>query len=734
MNSKYTKILDYLQKYGGEQYKKIDKCKNIEEKQYMEEAADAGKEARQLFTDIAEEIAKATHFGLGRITQWQNSGTFVSYFWTQLKKSEFIDSNISLSLFAEKVEDVFRFRISIELMDDKSTKEECERFAKLQDIPLESGLVYVAGGNNKGKFEVLSERDNNIVKAQKHQKIQVSYIVSDAESDEEFISLIKDYSLVLVKYYEYVMDDNEKKKLEAFLKYIGPENDLSGYVKSYKLIFYKSFFELCSIGSVKKSELAEKFQSFYASRIEHGLQPDYEVTSTIANADKSTTENILKVIMDHPYAAIRKTGFFTCDDDNFIINSELFSELSKENIADILNLVNKKIDYYYSQYEHKKDIQKSKVKEGEEQLSTKDIVEQIKNYIASKGFSYEGNLIENFYLSLKSKPFVILAGTSGTGKTKLVKLFAEAIGAKYMLVSVRPDWSDSTDLFGHTNLKGEFVSTEIINFIKAAKEHLDYPYFLCLDEMNLARVEYYLSDFLSLIETRKNENGEIVTNPIQLDKAASDFKGLYLPENLYIIGTVNMDETTFPFSKKVLDRANTIEFSYVDLLPQFDFDEAKGHPVPQSNDFLKTKYITLKTDISSTQQNSVVKICQDLQKINEILKEANAHVGYRVRDEIVFYMLNNEEADLIDYKDALDNEIMQKILPRIQGSSIAVKDLLCKLFKKFAGDYTGLSQNLIWEQMDKYIESKPCTYKKSAEKICYMMRRYEEDGFTSYWL
>ena len=603
MNSKYAKILDYLQKYGGEQYKRIDKCKNDEEKQYMKDAAEAGKEARQLFTDIAEEIAEVTHFDFERITQWQNSGTFVSYFWTQLKKSEFQESNISLSLFAEKVEDVFRFRISIELMDDKSTKDECEKFAKLQDIPLENGLVYIAGGNNKGKFEVLSERDNNIVKARKYQKIQVSYILPEVESDEEFVNLINDYSLVLVKYYEYVMADNENK-----------------------------------------------------------------------------------------------------------------------------------IDYHYSQYEHKNVLKENNMKEGGEQLSTKDILEQIKDYISSKGFSYEGNLIENFYLSLKSKPFVILAGTSGTGKTKLVKLFAEAIGAKYMLVSVRPDWSDSTDIFGHTNLKGDFVSTEILEYIKDAKEHLEYPYFLCLDEMNLARVEYYLSDFLSLIETRKMENKMIVTNPIQLDKSAGDFKGLYLPENLYIVGTVNMDETTFPFSKKVLDRANTIEFSYVDLLPDFDFEDAKGYPVPQSNSFLKTKYITLKTDISIAQQSIVVNICQDLQEINKILKDANAHVGYRVRDEIVFYMLNNEEADLMDYKDALDNEIMQKILPRIQGSSIAVKELLCKLFKKFAGDYTGLNHSQIWEQMDKYIEDKTCTYKKSAEKICYMMRRYEEDGFTSYWL
>ncbi len=116
------------------------------------------------------------------------------------------------------------------------------------------------------------------------------------------------------------------------------------------------------------------------------------------------------------------------------------------------------------------------------ELSIKESMELIKEYIASKSFSYDGELIENFYLSLKSKPFVILAGTSGTGKTRLVRLFAEAIGANYKLVSVRPDWSDSSDLFGHVNLKGEFVPGAIIDYInEAAKpENINIPYFLCV--------------------------------------------------------------------------------------------------------------------------------------------------------------------------------------------------------------------------------------------------------------
>lgn len=119
---------------------------------------------------------------------------------------------------------------------------------------------------------------------------------------------------------------------------------------------------------------------------------------------------------------------------------------------------------------------------------------------------------------------------------------------------------------------------------------------------------------------------------------------IYIPENLYLIGTVNMDETTFPFSKKVLDRANTIEFSYVDLVP--DFEEVQDAEACEvTNDFLKSEYIVLKKDVDVEDQNFVIKICSQLQSINEILQEANSHVGYRVRDEIVFYMLNNKRVD-----------------------------------------------------------------------------------------
>lgn len=386
---------------------------------------------------------------------------------------------------------------------------------------------------------------------------------------------------------------------------------------------------------------------------------------------------------------------------------------------------------------------------GEGKVSIKDDIKRINNYITFNGFTYENGLIENFYLSLKSKPFVILAGTSGTGKTRLVRLFAEAVGAtpengRYKMVPVRPDWSDSSDLFGHVDLNGNFVPGAIIDFVKKAELDGSYPYFLCLDEMNLARVEYYLSDILSVIETRDFKDGRIQSSPLidhtyyGADTAAAGRYGtVLLPENLYIIGTINMDETTFPFSRKVLDRANTIEFSFVDLMPNFETVTSNSpQALNLNNTFLKTEFLLLSQ--CSKESESVSGYCLELQKINKILQQANAHVGYRVRDEIVFYLLNNKKYDLLPEEQAMDNELMQKILPRIQGSSLSVKTMLCELFKLCAGDYDGyqVQNDNVSDKMSKALRdtNRKIKYRHSAEKIELMIRRFEEDGFTSYWL
>ena len=411
--------------------------------------------------------------------------------------------------------------------------------------------------------------------------------------------------------------------------------------------------------------------------------------------------------------------------------------------------LNKFIEAYKAYYDkvfltsEENDVQ---VEEGEGELQVGQQIEGIFEYINSKGFVYDEKLLKNFYLSLKSKPFVLLAGTSGTGKTRLVRLFAEAIGAygsgRYKQIAVKPDWSDSMDLFGHVNLDNRFVPGAIVEFIKKAADDPDkLPYILCLDEMNLARVEYYFSDFLSIIETRDLVEDEIVTDNLVPkvcysgdEDAEKLYSNLMIPENLYIIGTVNMDETTFPFSKKVLDRANTIEFSYVDFNLPESISSNEAEAVEVKNEFLRSDYLKLRIDCIDKWE-AVKKFNYDITKINSVLEKSDSHFGYRMRDEIIFYMLYNDEFGLLDEKEAFDNQIMQKILPRIQGSSESTANILRELFKICAGSFINNNGQTDGHKMKSYLDNKGIAdYPKSAEKICKMLRRYEDDDFTSFWV
>ncbi|MEG0384090.1 MAG: AAA family ATPase [Solibacillus sp.] len=360
------------------------------------------------------------------------------------------------------------------------------------------------------------------------------------------------------------------------------------------------------------------------------------------------------------------------------------------------------------------------------EIDNSSIPSHIHTYLTQKGFLYSQQNIANLYLSLRSKPFVILSGISGTGKTKVVQLFANAVGAtqdngRYQLIPVRPDWSDSSDLLGYTDLKGDFVKGQLTEMVIRASENPDYPHFVVLDEMNLARVEYYLSEFLSVIESRDRQNGKITTSTL----VRVGEKEYGLPNNLYIIGTVNMDETTYPFSKKVLDRANSIEFNDINLTSYSMLSDSTEEvsPVNVHNDQFASQYLFLK-EAYSQYKEIIEEVSVYLEKINKQLQLIYAQVGYRVRDEICFYMIYNEEMKLLEEDEAMDFCIMQKILPRISGAGTDVEDLLKALFEEFAG-----------VNYKEEIEiSTAATYPQSAKKVQEMLKRLGRQGFTSFWV
>lgn len=341
--------------------------------------------------------------------------------------------------------------------------------------------------------------------------------------------------------------------------------------------------------------------------------------------------------------------------------------------------------YYEGFIAYKEEGTKYEVIYGRKEvyLDQQSIIDHVSSYIQSKGFYYEEKDLINFFLSLKTKPFVILSGISGTGKTKIVQWFAESLGAteengQFTLIPVRPDWSDSSDLLGYVNLQGEFQERPLIKVLENADANPNRPYFVVLDEMNLARVEYYFSDFLSVIESRKWKDGKIVTSPVLPESIAN--KHIMIPSNVYIIGTVNMDETTHPLSKKVLDRANTIEFNTVNL-DYFNFlmDVEEKEAEIASNRSLETEYLHLK-ECFKENEDLVRNISNILIEINKTLESVGAQVGYRIRDEICFYMAYNEQGKLLSFDEALDYQIYQKILPRLAGSDGRTEEVLKQLY------------------------------------------------------
>lgn len=341
----------------------------------------------------------------------------------------------------------------------------------------------------------------------------------------------------------------------------------------------------------------------------------------------------------------------------------------------------------------------------DEIMQTTDNNEQIMiisvyDFIKNKGFTFPRHQIINYYLSLKTKPFVILTGISGTGKTKITELFAKAVcenfEKQYLLLPVRPDWNDDKYLLGYYNpLTKKYQSTPFLDFIMQAEQDRGNPYFVCLDEMNLARVEYYFSTFLSAMESNKKiklhsetdiktESGKVISNEIEI------------PPNLFFTGTVNMDETTYRFSPKVLDRANTIEFTEIELLkPRENENSSSDKPDLIGlfnryflNDEVRNNGITsnIYRDWEDKNWNYLLGFLDSINK--ESLEKNNLHFGYRIRDEILRYIYFAEKLGSSDFTTdtALDFQIKQKILPRIKGPE-SIRPALESLRDKISDKY-----------------------------------------------
>ncbi|WP_299109188.1 McrB family protein [uncultured Winogradskyella sp.] len=372
----------------------------------------------------------------------------------------------------------------------------------------------------------------------------------------------------------------------------------------------------------------------------------------------------------------------------------------------------------------------------------------------NSGLFYSPELITRYIASLATKPFVLLSGLSGSGKTKLAEAFAKWIcksEEQYTLIPVGADWTNREPLLGYVNAldNDEYILPEngaLKLLIEANKEeNKNKPYFLILDEMNLSHVERYFADFLSVMES-KNEfklhsSEENLNKKDKFKNSPEVPNALTWPKNLYVIGTVNIDETTYMFSPKVLDRANVIEFrvsdtdisDFLNNPKDIELEKLNGKGANMATNFIEIA--TAIKDGEKIEEDYRLKDNQDI--INDFFKElqkSGAEFGYRTAFEISKLIYKLEEFGLSDENDKLDIAIMQKMLPKLHGSRTKLTRTLKPLAKlclidlndKFDKEYFENFENIDFKK-DVNIK-----YKLSFEKIMRMYKNAIENGFASY--
>ena len=367
-------------------------------------------------------------------------------------------------------------------------------------------------------------------------------------------------------------------------------------------------------------------------------------------------------------------------------------------------------------------------------------INTIINHINETGLLYSPSLIKRFAFSLMAKRFLILSGLAGSGKTQLALAFAKALvedkEKQMCMVSVGADWTNREPLLGYPNaLKaGEYIKPEngvLDLLIEANKpQNASKPFFLILDEMNMSYVERYFADFLTAMESHeaialwKECNNECESCECEVPERIG------LPDNLFIIGTINVDETTYMFSPKVLDRANVIEFKisidemteFLDGIRQVDCSSISSKAAEMGADFVRLANCKDFDNIEAT--------TDALKAFFTELKNVNAEFGYRSATEIFRFISqahnNDDTAEKMSKEEVLDAAILQKLLPKLHGSRKKLEPALKGLWKLCFDPSIKDTMQIARENVDKAI------YKESADKILRMYESAYANGFTSF--
>ena len=369
-------------------------------------------------------------------------------------------------------------------------------------------------------------------------------------------------------------------------------------------------------------------------------------------------------------------------------------------------------------------------------------IEQFQSKLIESGLRFSKELIKRFIASLCTKPFVILSGLSGSGKTKIAQSFVKWIcesEKQYKIVPVGADWTNREPLLGYPNgLVGvEYITPDsgVIHLLMEAvkEENGSKPFFLILDEMNLSHVERYFADFLSIMES--NDTIKLYTGNKRksLDGLEIDLE-IGWPKNVFIIGTVNIDETTYMFSPKVLDRANVIEFRITEKEIKSFLEKPS---TPDLSKLTKEGVSMAESFLSIAHSETIVKndkLAKELVCFFKQLQPVGAEFGYSSASEIMqlltkLKMLDNTITD----SSCLDIAIMQKLLPKLHGS----RSKLVKILIALSGlCLEGITLEECEKKFDDYYKNNfvglSIKYPISFEKIIRMYKNVLANGFTSY--
>jgi hypothetical protein len=358
----------------------------------------------------------------------------------------------------------------------------------------------------------------------------------------------------------------------------------------------------------------------------------------------------------------------------------------------------------------------------------KNILRPYQSSLKSAGLEIDAALVKRFVVALLTKRLGILTGLAGSGKTKLAESIALWLcdsPDQYRIVAVGADWTSNECLLGYPDALqiGSYVAPNngVLELLIRASNDPGKPYFLILDEMNLSHVERYFADFLSSIESSSSKlalHGKVT---LQAGTTAVPAQ-LALPENLFIIGTVNVDETTYMFSPKVLDRANVIEFradkeqmtGFLDAPNAVNLDALKADGVAFADAFVnRSKADANLESVNDADGNPIgPRLKSDLLEVFETLASIGAEFGFRTAKEIARFVVIHQElsGDDWQYKDALDAQVLQKLMPKLHGSA-----------RKLGGVLNALE-----------IFANKHVLTLTLEKVKRMQVRLKRDGFTSF--